>query len=187
MRVLLLLTIPIFLISCSYEKRLSRAKRKLGNLVAEFPALAKHDTIFRIDTIRIEAKAIKGDIELNRKYEKLDSLFNAFIHDTTKGKETTINTIKEYIINKPMLADTFRVDTMGIHFRLFEVKGNLKYWIDIDEEQLIKKYATVVNSVNPVQTITEATWFDRWLIRPFAVIALIFIILDLIASRREKN
>lgn len=184
MRVLLLLTIPIFLISCSYEKRLSRAKRKLGNLVAEFPALVRHDTIHQIDTIRIEAKAIKGDIELNRKYEKLDSLFNAFIHDTTKGKETTINTIKEYIINKPMLADTFRVDTMGIHFRLFEVKGNLKYWIDIDEEQLIKKYATVVNSINPAKEVYVVKWYD-WIFRAISLLAILFIVFDQLAARRR--
>lgn len=46
--------IPILLISilasCSYEKRLTRAKKKLGNLVAEFPALVQHDTIMVSDT-----------------------------------------------------------------------------------------------------------------------------------------
>lgn len=184
MRAIVAILILSSLFSCSYEKKLSRAKRKLGNLVSEFPALVKHDTIFRTDTLRIEKRAINGEANLDRKYEKLDSLLALYSHDTTINKETITNTIKNYIINKPILLDTIAVDTIGIHFRLFERSGKLAWSIKVDEEELIKKYATVVNSINPAKEVHVVEWYD-YMAYCISILAILFIIFDQLAARRR--
>lgn len=184
MRFILIVLAVCLFASCSYEKRLARAQRKLGNLVAEFPALVQHDTVYSIDTLRIEAKSISGEIELDKKYEKLDSLLALYSHDTMINKETITNTIKNYIINKPILLDTIAVDTIGIHFRLFERSGKLAWSINIDEQELIKKYATVVHSVNPLKEVYVTRWWD-YVARVIALLALLFIIFDQLAARRK--
>jgi len=172
------------LINCSPERKLKRAERKLANLIIDFPKLVYSDTIYSTDTLRIPTKEISGEINLDKRYEKLDSLFALYAKDTSVNKSITTSTIKNYIINKPILLDTIFIDTIGIHFKLFEVKGKLNYLIKIDEQELIKKYKTVVNTVSPIKYVNAPTKWWQWILYVIAGLAVAFIALNIWSSRK---
>lgn len=183
LRLLPILLISCCLFSCSPEAKLRRAKNKLANLVKEYPELAKSDTVYRDTTIYLPAKEIKGDIIIDKNYSRIDSIINSYngrLDSLSRIKLT--NEIKYYVTNKPILLDTIRVDSIGIGFKLWEHQGKLRYAIRINEDSLRIRYASTITTITPTEVITEATWYDKYIIRPFAALALIFIIIDQIAA-----
>lgn len=183
MRILLPLLSLCLLASCSYEKRLTRAKKKLGNLVAEFPALVTTDTVFKDTTIYLPAKEINGDIAMDKNYSRIDSIINSYHgkFDSISRLKLT-NEIKYYVTNKPILLDTIKSDTMGIGFRIWESHGKLKYAIRVNEGSLKLRYAQQVHSVAPVKEVDIVEWYD-WLARAISLLAILFIVFDQLASR----
>ena len=105
--------IPILLISilfsCSPEKRLSRAKKKLANLVLEYPELVSRDTIFKNDTTVINevwrdtlfANKITRDTLIIREKHLEIKYYNDGKNVYLRGKCDTIRVIKEvpFIVN----------------------------------------------------------------------------------------
>jgi len=170
---IILLILLSSLFSCSPQKRLS-------NLIKRHPELISRDTIYKDTTIVKPAVEVKGESEIDKNYSDLLLLIDGYkdrLDSVTSGKLKT--EIKNYIINKPILNDTIRIDTAGFHFRLFESGGKLKYVFNKDADSTTIKIPTIVNSVNPVQTEYKIHWYDmaaRWL----AGITLAFILFILL-------
>lgn len=175
MKQLLALLILSSLFSCSPEKRLAR-------LIKLHPELVSHDTIYKDTTIFLPSKEITGEAEIDKNYNRIDSIINSYNGKLDSiSKLKLINEVKYYVTNKPILLDTIKIDSLGLHLSLFEANGKLHYDIKLDSSNVNFKYAQKVNSVNPVTKVREAEWYDVWIIRPFAILALIFIILDQVA------
>jgi hypothetical protein len=189
MRIISLLLISLFLYSCSYEKRLARANRRIANAIQEFPQLAKKDTIFKDTILYTAPKDIHGEINIANRESRIDSLLKE-LKNPTSNKDTIINQIHNQFINIPILKDTFIVDTIGIEFKLYQKGNKLVYNIHVDEDSLKHRYATEVNTVTPIKEVKKR-WYEQvwdsmvnWL-AIIGILAIIFIILDLIASKMK--
>lgn len=175
-------------VSCSYEKRLARANRKIDNALKEFPQLIKKDTVFKDTVLFTKPKGISGEIELFGN-SRIDSLLNLIGHDTSVNRNT-INEIHKHYINYPILADTFIVDTIGIKFKLYQKGNKLLYYIHVNEDSLKHRYATEIKSVQPSVGV-NLKWYEKiWeqtknILSFIGLIFIVLIILDLIAAKMK--
>ncbi len=110
MKHLILVLLSLSLFSCSHQRKLERANKKLSSLISEFPELVKHDTINKTihDTIKgvqhdtiIQSGITKDTIVIHDKQLEI-KYFNNGKTVYVKGKcDTVIKEIKvpEYINN----------------------------------------------------------------------------------------
>lgn len=108
-------------------------------------------------------------------------------HDTIFKSDTTIlNGVQhDTIFRTQITKDTIIIKDKQLTIKYYNDGKNTYIKGECDTVFVIKKIPVVVNSVNPVDIIKTGTWYDKWLIRPFAIIALLFILLDQIAARKK--
>lgn len=98
------------LFSCSYEKKLGRAKKKLANLISEYPALVQHDTLWHNDTTIVSGIAhdtlfkttITKDTMIIKDHQLTIKYYNDGKTTYLQGKCDTVFVVKkvpEYINN----------------------------------------------------------------------------------------
>lgn len=165
------------LASCTPQQRLNR-------LLKKHPELVKHDTVFIEKTITIaEVKADTGK-KVNTNVAGVDSIIQHYTQLLDSANANRLTTeIKNYIINRPCLEDTLRLDLKnGGYIKVFQENGEIKLKLFEPAQEIKIPCPTVVNSV----TQTKDSFLDRavfkWL---WFVLAIVFFLLLLISFKRH--
>lgn len=101
-------------------------------------------------------------------------------HDTIYKQDTTI---VNGVQHDTTFVNTYSTDTITIVDKQLKIKyvndGKKVYLKGIcDTIRIIKEVPLMVNSVNPIRYITEPTKWWQWVLYVIAVLALVFVALD---------
>lgn len=143
MRYLIVLT-SLLLFSCnpfiSKQKRIEKkANRKLERLVQKYPFLKVTDTLTETVSVTIPELKIDTFFVLNQDVSGVDSLLEVYAYKLDSLSKVELSTtIKNYIINRPVLKDTVFIEHQGATIKLWQNGDKLDFKLDIPERVVTK-------------------------------------------------
>jgi len=158
----------LFICNCTPQKRLNR-------LVKNHPELVKTDTVYSSRTFTVPGRSIDTSFAQNTDVTELYKIIDAYkelIAAPTRQKLDTV--LKNYIISRPCLRDTFTVPLQN--------HGHIKIWQagNIHFKLYEPPYTRVINLPMIVNNLTAhpkyawpfftAGFFSAWLIMLFLII-----------------
>lgn len=145
----------VLITSCVAQKRLDR-------LIKNHPELAKTDSVYSTKSIDLPGFSLDTNFKASTDVYGLSELVEVYKDylDSLKRVKLT-SEIKNYIINRECLKDTFTVKLANNGFCKFWQSGNLFYYQINEPKQKIN--FTVPVSVNKVDAVIKYEWRFFWI------------------------